>query len=110
VGSVYQFQIIIPVTRLTHTAPINPPPTIILDILAVGLIWDGVFTRVNITTITTNVGVTIGQITITKAIEIDITEATSVVTTISTRGIINTKAIGDVSGEGKLIARIMSVS
>ena len=107
--SVYQSQIAIPVSRITHTLTTNPTPTIILDILVVGHILDGGVTKVNTTT-TTSIGVTIGQITITRAIEIIITEATSVDTIINTKGTINTKATGDVTGEGKLIARILSAS
>jgi hypothetical protein len=88
-------------SRITHTLTTNPTPTIILDILAVGHILDGGITKVNTATTTTSVGVTIGQITITKAIEIIITEATSVDTIINTKGAINTKATGVVTGGGK---------
>ena len=71
---------------------------------------DGGATKVNTATTTTSIGVTIDPINITKAIEIIITEATSVDTIINTKGTINTKVTGDVTGEGKLIARILSAS
>ena len=95
-------------SRLTHTPPTNPTPTIILDTLAVSLIWDGVVIRVN--TITTNIGINTNPIAITKSIEIAITEAISVVATTNTTETINTKASGDITVEGKLIARILSSS
>jgi hypothetical protein len=102
VDSVYQSQITIPVSRLTHTPSTNPTPIIILDIFAVGHIWDGVVTRVHITTKTTSIGITIDQITITKAIAKNITEVISVTATIITKEAIKTEVTRDAISEGKM--------
>ena len=102
----FQSQMVIQVSRLTRTPPTNPTLTITPGTLALALIWDGVVTRDNITiTITKRDGVTIGQSTVTRAIEIVTSEVTSVDTTINTTVAINTKATRDVTGEGKSITR-----
>jgi hypothetical protein len=98
----FQSQTVIRVSPLTSTPPTNPTPTIILDILAVDLIWDGVVTRVNIITIATSIGVTKDPTTITRAIAKAVSETTNVTATIIIIGNINTRAIKDVIIEGKL--------